>query len=71
MIDRLADKGIRDRSHIALDRPDQVKFWIRHFGITADELQSAIAKVGNAASAVQKELGRPSRSETDEPGVPS
>lgn len=61
MTDRLANKGARDRSHIALDLPEHVKFWTRHLGVTVDVLQSAIAKVGNSASAVQKELDNASK----------
>ena len=48
---------VPDRSKIAVERPDEVKYWTKHFGITAAELQRAIERVGNSAAAVRKELG--------------
>ena len=45
-----------DRSKIAMDREDEVKYWIKHFGISSDDLQRTVEKVGNSASAVRKEL---------------
>jgi hypothetical protein len=37
---------------------DEVKYWTKHFGVSRDELQRAVDKVGNSAAAVRKELGR-------------
>ena len=45
-----------DRSKIVLERDDQIKHWIRHFGVTREELTRAVEKVGNSAAAVRKEL---------------
>jgi hypothetical protein len=56
LVDDLANKGERDRSHISVQRPDETRFWTRHFGIDIAELQAVIAKVGNSATAVRKEL---------------
>lgn len=53
----LTRKETADRSKINIDRPREVQFWTRHLNITKEELQKAIDKVGNAAAAVQKELG--------------
>ena len=57
MSDDLLNKGQRDRSHIAMDQPHEVQYWTRHLGVTKDELQRAVDKVGNSAAAVRKELG--------------
>lgn len=46
-----------DRSKIAMDHPDEVKYWSKHFGVTSDELRRAVEKVGNSAASVRKELG--------------
>ena len=46
----------RDQSKIVLKQEDQIKHWIRHFGVTRDELARAVEKVGNSAAAVRKEL---------------
>ena len=35
---------------------DEVKYWSKHFGVTPDELEGVIEKVGNAATAVRKQL---------------
>jgi hypothetical protein len=57
MIDDLLDKGQRDRSHISMGQPHEVHYWTRHLGVTKDELQRTVDKVGNSAAAVRKELG--------------
>jgi Protein of unknown function (DUF3606) len=46
----------RDRSKIVLEQEDQIKHWMRHLGVTRDELARAVEKVGNSAAAVRKEL---------------
>ena len=57
MSDNLLDKGQRDRGHIAMGQPHEVQYWTRHLGVTKDELQRTVDKVGNSAAAVRKELG--------------
>jgi Protein of unknown function (DUF3606) len=51
------------RVHIDLSQDMQIRYWTRHFRVTSDELQKAIDKVGNSASAVRKQLaiGRQTR----------
>jgi uncharacterized protein DUF3606 len=39
-----------------LDQEDEFKHWVRHFGVTKDELTRVVEKVGNSAAAVRKEL---------------
>ena len=57
MGDVLASKGERDRSHIAMQVETEVRYWLKHFGVTKDELQCAVEKVGNSVVAVRKQLG--------------
>jgi 3-oxoacyl-[acyl-carrier-protein] synthase III len=57
MTDNLLDKGQRDRSHIAMGQPHEVQYWTRHLGVTKEELQRSVDKVGNSVAAVRKELG--------------
>lgn len=57
MTDDLLNKGPRDRSHISMAQAHEVHYWTRHFGISKDDLQRAIEKVGTSAAAVRKELG--------------
>jgi hypothetical protein len=53
----LKKTGFQDRSKINLRNPHEAHCWTRHFGVTRERLQRAIDKVGNAATAVKKELG--------------
>ena len=55
--DRL-NLGKPDRSKINMGADDEVKYWCKHFGVSRDELQKLIEKVGNSAAAVRKELER-------------
>jgi hypothetical protein len=45
-----------DRSKIAMDHEGEVRYWAKHFGISDDDLQRTVEKVGNSAAAVRKEL---------------
>ena len=58
MSDDVLKRGQPDRSRINMDADDEVKYWSKHLGVTREELQRLVDKVGNAASAVRKELGR-------------
>ena len=58
MSDNPQDRGPRDRSRISLEQEHEVRYWSMHFGITEQELREAVAKVGNSAEAVMRELGK-------------
>jgi Protein of unknown function (DUF3606) len=47
---------IPDRSKITVTSENEVKCWIRHFGVTREELERALERVGNSAASVRKEL---------------
>lgn len=64
VVDDLANKGERDRSHISLQRSDETRYWTRHLGVDLATLQTVIAKVGNAAPSVRKELAASKKSNT-------
>jgi hypothetical protein len=57
MSDNLLDKGQRDRGHIAMGQTHEVRYWTKHLGVTKDELQRTVDRVGNSVAAVRKELG--------------
>jgi hypothetical protein len=61
--DDLANKGERDRSHISLQRTDEARFWTRHLCVDLATLEATIAKVGNSAAAVRKELSATRKSD--------
>ena len=58
MADDLSKKGPQDRSHISMHEDYEVKYWTHHLGVTREELQRVVDKVGNSAASVRKELGK-------------
>ena len=40
-----------------MDDPHNAKYWAKHLNTTQEHLKKTIAKVGNSAAAVRKELG--------------
>lgn len=58
MPDNLMKTGGQDRSRINMNHEYEVKYWSHHLGVTREELQRAVDKVGNSAASVRKELGK-------------
>ena len=58
MISVQAARDKRFRNQIAMDDAAAVRRWIKHLGVTREELQRAVDKVGNSAATVRKELGK-------------
>ncbi|MEK9284777.1 MULTISPECIES: DUF3606 domain-containing protein [unclassified Bradyrhizobium] len=56
MSDNLTKKDQRDRSKINMHEDFEVKNWTKELGVSKEELQRAVDKVGNSAAAVRKEL---------------
>ena len=57
-MDDLNKKGPADRSKVNLQEAWEVDYWTNELGVSKDELQSVVKKVGDSAAAVRKELGR-------------
>ena len=57
-MDDLQKKGSEDRSKINMSEDYEVKYWTRELGVSKEQLQKAVDKVGNSAAAVRKELAR-------------
>lgn len=55
-MDDLSKKGQQDRSKINMHEEHEVRYWTKHLNVTKEELQYAVNKVGNSASAVRKQL---------------
>ena len=55
-MDNLTKKGRADRSKIHMREAWELDFWTKELGVSRGELQNVIAKVGNSAAAVRKEL---------------
>jgi len=55
-MDSLRKKGQPDRSKINMHEDHEVKYWTKELGVSKEELQRVVDKVGNSAAAVRKEL---------------
>jgi hypothetical protein len=55
-MDNLTKRDTPDRSKINMHESWEVKYWTRELGISREELQKIVDKVGNSAAAVRKEL---------------
>jgi len=56
-MDNLTKRNQPDRSKINMSEDFEVKHWLKALGVSMNELQRAVEKVGNSAAAVRKELG--------------
>jgi hypothetical protein len=57
-MDDLQKKAPADRSKVNLHEAWEVDYWTKELGVSKDELQRLVKKVGDSAAAVRKELGR-------------
>ena len=57
MADDLTKRQPQDASRINLSEDWEVRYWTRELGCSEDALRRAVAKVGNSAPAVKRELG--------------
>ena len=57
-MDDLKKKGADDRGKINTSEAWEVDFWTNELGVSKDELQKVINKVGNSTAAVRRELGQ-------------
>ena len=55
-MERLTKREQPDRSKINMHQPWEVKYWTHALGVSKEELQRAVDKVGNSAAAVRKQL---------------
>lgn len=56
-MDNLTKREQPDRSKINMHETFEVKYWTHALGVSKEELQKAVDKVGNSAATVRKELG--------------
>lgn len=57
MADNLEDRGPQDRSRINVNEPWELQYWSKHFGVTEDQLRTAVQAVGTSVEAVGRHLG--------------
>ncbi|MBX3620864.1 MAG: DUF3606 domain-containing protein [Rhizobacter sp.] len=56
MADDLKNRGEPDRSRINLKEVHEVQYWSRKFGVSAQELQTAVKAAGSQAADVERHL---------------
>jgi len=56
-MDNLTKRDQRDRSKINMHEDFEVKYWTKELGVSKEQLQRAVDKVGNSAAAVRREIG--------------
>jgi hypothetical protein len=56
MADDLKNRGEPDRSRINLQEVHEVQYWARKFGVSAQELQTAVKAAGPQAKDVERHL---------------
>jgi hypothetical protein len=56
MSDDKLKRGEPDRSKINMKEDYEVRYWTKHLGVSEEDLQQAVDRVGNSAAAVRKEL---------------
>lgn len=56
MADDPRNTGARDDSRINLEQDHEVSYWSEKFGVSRDELRSAVAKAGPMVKDVQAHL---------------
>jgi hypothetical protein len=55
-MDELSQDSGDNRGHINMKKPNEVHCWTKQLGVSHEELQRLVDKVGSSAVAVRKEL---------------
>ena len=58
MADNLKDRGPQDRSRINVNEPWELQYWTRRFGVSEEQLRTAVNTAGTSVEAVGKHLGK-------------
>ncbi|OPY97973.1 hypothetical protein A5906_34000 [Bradyrhizobium sacchari] len=66
-MDNLTKRAQPDRSKINMHEAFEVKYWTHALGVSKEELQKAVDKVGNSAATVRKELAATGAREPEAP----
>ena len=56
MADDLSNRGPQDRSRVNLSESYEVQYWTQKFGVSEEQLRSAVERAGSSADAVEKAL---------------
>ncbi len=56
MTDDLKNRGAQDRARIALGEDHEVQYWTKELNCTRQQLEAAVAAVGNSADKIREYL---------------
>ena len=56
MADDLNKRGPQDRARVNINEDFEVEYWTKTFGVTRDQLEAAVAKVGPMVEDVRSAL---------------
>lgn len=58
MADDRAKRGPQDRSRVNTSEDYELRYWSEKWGVSPEQVKAAVAKVGNSADAVARQLGK-------------
>jgi hypothetical protein len=58
MADDLKNRGAQDRARVNVTEDHEARYWTQKWGVSKEQLAAAVNKVGVAADAVARELGK-------------
>uniref|UniRef100_A0A7C2BBZ2 DUF3606 domain-containing protein n=1 Tax=Pseudomonas graminis TaxID=158627 RepID=A0A7C2BBZ2_9PSED len=58
MADNLEDRGPKDRARVNTSEAWELKHWTKEFGVTEEELKTAVKAVGPMVVDARKKLGK-------------
>ena len=59
MADDRTKRGPQDRSRVNTSEEFELRYWSEKWGVSPEQVKAAVAKVGNSADAVARQLGKP------------
>lgn len=58
MADDRTKRGPQDRSRVNTGEEYELRYWSEKWGVSPEQVKAAVAKVGNSADAVARQLGK-------------
>lgn len=58
MADSTENRGGQDRARINIHQEHELRYWTHKFGVTREQLEDAVKRVGVSAHAVAEALGK-------------
>ena len=58
MADDLKNRGAQTRARVNVNEDHEVRYWTQKWNVSKEQLAAAVNKVGVAADAVARELGK-------------